>query len=801
MRSSTSLVPLLGSSAQPEQIRHIRELPSRAARHVAWPDWLHPDLVSLFQDRGIDQPWAHQVAAAELAHGGQNTVIGTGTASGKSLAYLMPTVDAIYRGELETEASLRPLDSVVLYLSPTKALAADQQNSIESLGVRGLRVATYDGDTEVAERRWIRDNANFLLTNPDMLHFGILPNHAQWSRFLRRLKYVVVDEAHSYRGVFGSHVSMVLRRLRRVCALYGTSPVFIGASATSATPDATFSKLLGVPAVAVTEDASPHGATEVVLWEPELTDFVGENGAPQRRSSIVETGDLMANLVSSHVRTISFIRSRRGAEAISLYAKRELEEVDASLEPRVAAYRSGYLAEERRDVEARLRDGRLLGVASTPALELGIDIAGLDAVLIAGWPGTRASFFQEIGRAGRAGQSALAVLIASDDPLDTYLVNHPEVIFDSPLEATVFDPHNPYVAGPHLCAAAAESPLTMADAEYFGETNMELLPTLVERGLLRKRPAAWYWTHPQSAAGMVSIRNEGPGPVSLVDGENGTLLGTMDGGLTHFQAHDGAVYTHQGETFIVDELREEDRMVLLHGAAPDYFTQARDITEVEVLEVLRQRQFPDLGIFFGDVKVQTQVISYQRKSVLSNEVLSEEPLDLEARDLFTKAVWFTLTKESLKAAGVDPVILPGSLHAAEHASIGLLPLVATSDRWDIGGVSTAIHPDTGLPTVFVYDGQSGGSGFAERAYDVFEEWLGATREAIMDCECAEGCPSCIQSPKCGNRNNPLDKEGSIKLLGLVLDRLKDARERGDDGVPVGSGSEFTATARVAPSET
>ncbi|MCQ1955492.1 DEAD/DEAH box helicase [Arthrobacter sp. zg-Y826] len=768
-----SLIPLLGGGAEPEQLMHVHHIPARRAVTAPWPEWAHPDVVAAYQRRGIHEPWAHQMEAAEAAHSGQHTIIATGTASGKSLAYQLPVLDAIHRTSLDDRATLEPSGAVALYLAPTKALAADQLAAVKSLQLPTVRAETYDGDTDTGARRWIRDHANLVLANPDMLHFGVLPNHAWWARFFRRLKYVIIDEAHSYRGVFGSNVANLMRRLRRICRYYGADPVFIGASATSAEPSDSFSRLIGAPVTAVTQDRSPHGSTTVALWEPQLTELKGENGARSRRTVVAETADLLANLVAAQVRTIAFIKSRRGAETIATITRRLLDEVHPSLPDRVAAYRSGYLPEERRELERRLRSGELLGIASTSALELGIDISGLDAVLVAGWPGTRASLFQQIGRAGRSGQNALAAFVASDDPLDTYLVHHPEAIFDISVEATVFDPSNPYVLGPHLCAAAAELPITPDERELFGPTAGGLLEQLVDQGYLRRRPSGWFWTHPESAASMVNLRAAGGGPINIVETETGTLLGTMDSPQAQYQAHTGAIYVHQGQTFLVDELNEADHCAMVTRTNPEFYTQARDITQVEVLETDRTSEWNGIQVCFGTVKVTTQVVSYQRKALISNEILGEEPLELEAKELFTKAVWFVIDEKFLVSAGLAPADFPGSLHAAEHASIGMLPLVATSDRWDIGGVSTALHADTEKPTIFVYDGHPGGAGFAERGYEAARIWLAATRDAIRACECDGGCPSCVQSPKCGNKNNPLDKKGAVTLLNVLLDHAPD----------------------------
>ncbi|MCC3272504.1 DEAD/DEAH box helicase [Arthrobacter zhangbolii] len=769
-----SLIPLLGGGAEPEQLMHVHQIPARRAVTAPWPRWAHPDVVAAYRNLGIQEPWAHQMEAAEAAHSGSHTIIATGTASGKSLAYQLPVLDAIHRTSLDDRATLEPSGAVALYLAPTKALAADQLAAVNSLKLPTVRAETYDGDTDTGARRWIRDHANLVLANPDMLHFGVLPNHTWWARFFRRLKYVIIDEAHSYRGVFGSNVANLMRRLRRICRYYGSDPVFIGASATSADPEQSFSRLIGAPVTAVTEDRSPHGSTTVALWEPQLTELKGENGARSRRTVVAETADLLANLVAAQVRTIAFIKSRRGAETISTITRRLLDEVHPSLPGRVAAYRSGYLPEERRELERRLRSGELLGIASTSALELGIDISGLDAVLVAGWPGTRASLFQQIGRAGRSGQDALAAFVASDDPLDTYLVHHPEAIFDISVEATVFDPSNPYVLGPHLCAAAAELPVTPDERELFGPAAAGLLDQLVAQGYLRKRPSGWFWTHPESAASMVNLRAAGGGPINIVESETGTLLGTMDSPQAQYQAHTGAIYVHQGTTYLVDELNEADHCAMVTRTNPEFYTQARDITQVAVLETERTEEWNGIQACFGTVKVTTQVVSYQRKALISNEILGEEPLELEAKELFTKAVWFVIDEKFLVSAGLAPADFPGSLHAAEHASIGMLPLVATSDRWDIGGVSTALHADTEKPTIFVYDGHPGGAGFAERGYEAARTWLTATRDAIRACECEGGCPSCVQSPKCGNKNNPLDKKGAVTLLNVLLEHAPDA---------------------------
>ncbi|MFJ8920613.1 DEAD/DEAH box helicase [Streptomyces sp. NPDC102415] len=758
---------LAAAAGRAARITHTEHLPPRAGTHALWPDRIRPEVISAIGRAGIDHPWTHQATAAEHALDGESVVIATGTASGKSLAYLAPVLSTLLDGSHAPNGR----GTTALYLAPTKALAADQRRAVKELAAplgSAIRPAVYDGDTPVEEREWVRQYANYVLTNPDMLHRGILPSHPRWASFLRSLRFVVIDECHTYRGVFGSHVAQVLRRLRRLCARYGSDPVFLLASATAAQPSVAAGRLTGLPVKEVADDASPRGEMVFALWEPPLTELHGEKGAPVRRTATAETADLLTDLTLQGVRSVAFVRSRRGAELISLIAKERLAEVDRSLPGRVAAYRGGYLPEERRALERALHSGDLLGLAATTALELGIDVSGLDAVVIAGYPGTRASLWQQAGRAGRSGQGALAVLVARDDPLDTFLVHHPEALFQQPVESTVLDPDNPYVLAPHLCAAAAELPLTEADIALFGPAVPELLPQLEAAKLLRRRPTGWHWTRRERAADLTDIRGGGGRPVQIVEEGTGRLLGTVDESAAHTAVHEGAVHLHQGRTYLVRTLDLEDSVALVEEAVPPYSTNARDTTAIAVLETDTEIPWGDGRLCFGSVEVTNQVVSFLRRRLITGEVLGETKLDLPPRTLRTRAVWWTVTEDQLDAARITPEILGGALHAAEHASIGMLPLFATCDRWDIGGVSVPLHPDTLLPTVFVYDGHPGGAGFAERAFHTARTWLTATRQAIASCECEAGCPSCIQSPKCGNGNEPLHKRGAVRLLTELL---------------------------------
>ncbi|NHI20060.1 DEAD/DEAH box helicase [Phycicoccus endophyticus] len=734
---------------------HLEVLAARPPRLAQWPEGVAPAVLAALLGAGVERPWSHQREAIDLASAGTHVVLSTGTASGKSLGYLVPVLASL----AERPASGLSGPSA-LYLSPTKALAADQLARVDRLAVPGVRAATYDGDTPPEERRWVREHANLVLTNPDLLHHSLLPGHERWSRFLRGLRYVVVDECHVYRGVFGSHVAAVLRRLRRVAARYGASPTFVLASATVSDPAEHAARLTGLPVRAVTDDGSPRGAMTFALWEP----AADEEGA--RRSATTEAAALMADLVGHGVQTVAFARSRAGAEALASGARRRLAAEHPQAVESVAAYRGGYLPQDRRELEAGLRAGSLRGLAATNALELGVDVSGLDAVVMAGWPGRRASLWQQAGRAGRSGGESLAVLVAADDPLDGYLVRHPEALFGAPVESTVLDPENPQVLAPHLAAAAAELPLVEDDLGLFGEGSRRLLDVLVESGILRRRPAGWFWARQDRPAAHISLRGASE-VVAVVERRTGRVVGTVDEAAAHSQVHTGAVHVHQGEAWVVTELDLEARVAHVVRGDPGWSTQAESVSRFDILATERSAQRARVVTSFGTVRVTSRVTGFTRR-LPGGEVVGRHALDLPERTLTTKAVWWTVEPEVLTAAGVEEAAVPGALHGAEHAAIGMLPLVATSDRWDVGGVSTARHPDTGLPTVMVFDGYPGGAGFAERASERFQAWVRATRDAVLACPCADGCPACVQSPKCGNGNDPLDKAGAVAVLDLAV---------------------------------
>jgi DEAD/DEAH box helicase domain-containing protein len=733
--------PVLAYGLPPdgEQLVHRQAVPPREPRPAPLPEGLHPGLREALHRGGVDQLWSHQAETWTAAADG-SAVVCTGTASGKSLAFNLPVLDAVAR-DRTTRA---------LYLYPTKALAQDQARALTALGAPNARVAIYDGDTPPTERRQIRRWANVILTNPDMLHVGILPAHSAWADVFANLEFVVVDEAHAYRGVFGAHVANVLARLRRVAAAYGAAPRFLLASATIANPRDAARTLAGHPVRVIDDDGSPGAERDVCVWNPPLLD--AELGI--RASTLGEAATLMVGLVARGQRTIVFAKSRRGCELVHRYARQGLLLNKPELAGRIAPYRAGYTPEQRREIERRLTDGDLLGVVATSALELGVDIGLLDCAVSVGFPGAMASLRQQWGRAGRRGLG-LGMLVAGEDQLDQYLARHPAELLERPAEAAVSNPASPAVLAGHLRCAAAEMPLTDADREHFGEAGLALAETLPE--LLRTPNGLAYRGADHPAAG-VSLRSSSPDSIAVVDEPTGTLLGTVDGARADSTVHEGAVYLHLGEQYLVRSLDHAASVALVSPFDADFYTQPIRYSSTRIVQERASRVVDGATLHFGDIEATEQVTGYQRKRLEDHQPIDVVGLEMPERRFATEAVWYVPDDPP------EGERLLGSLHAAEHAMIGLLPLLAICDRGDIGGLSTDLHPQTGAPTVFVYDGHPGGAGISERGYELFEAWVKRTADLLAQCPCDHGCPSCVQSPKCGNLNEPLDKAGALALL-------------------------------------
>ncbi len=752
----------LVAAAGGDRIVRLERFPHRPARTASTARPL-PTAVA---ERVPASLWSHQAEAIDIARDGRSVAVATGTASGKSLCYQVPVAEAV-------ADRIRPGTALALF--PTKALAHDQLRALEGFAFPGLVAGPYDGDCSPDDRTWVRRHANVVLTNPDMLHQALLPHHARWATFLMRLRYVVLDELHVFRGIFGTHVAHLLRRLRRICDRYGSAPTFVFTSATIGEPERLASALCGVPVTPVTDDGSPRGERLVALWNtPVLDDTTPSTDGRVRASGHGETAAAIAALVEAGHRTIGFCRSRRATEIVAADVRRRLP---PDLSSRVQPYRGGYLAEQRREIELALVRGDLRGVVATNALELGVDIGGLNACVLDGFPGTVASFWQQAGRAGREQQSSLAVLVAGEDQLDQWFMAHPDELFSRSPEPAVINPANPFVLLPHLGCAAFELPLTHDDERFWpglldnGVRELVLDDRMKVRhrprpGASRPEPVA-VWAGRGFPAAGVGLRSGSSGEYRIV-GVDGARVGTVDEGRAFEQVHPGAVYLHQGVAWRVVDLDLVARVATVEPADGTEYTIARSDTSIRIAGVDKLQRVGRAYLALGAVEVASQVVGYQRKEVFTGEVRGTGALDLPSSRLTTRAFWYTVDVRLLLAAGLEPDRWPGTLHAAEHAAIGMLPLFTICDRWDVGGVSTVLQADTGLPTIVVYDGYPGGAGVAELGYEAAGLHLAATLDAVKACPCTTGCPSCVQSPKCGNWNEPLDKPGVVALLAAVL---------------------------------
>jgi DEAD/DEAH box helicase domain-containing protein len=754
-------------------VREAREGPGRA-KLVDPPEELHPEVLAALSRLEIERLYSHQAEAVYASWEGP-TIVTTGTASGKSLCFNLPTLDVLVRDPRAR----------ALYLYPTKALAQDQARALASFGLtKQVRPAIYDGDTPREARGEIRRRANVVLTNPDMLHVGILPNHPAWAELFANLAVVVVDEAHVYRGVFGSHVANVLRRLRRIAAAYGTSPRFLLTSATIANPVELAERLTGLQDFSLIDvDGSPAPGRQIAVWNPPLTD----EDLGQRRSALAEAAELLARLVRDGARLICFMKSRKGVEVLHKLLVADLEEDDPELARRVAPYRAGYTSQQRRELEGRLVRGELRAVITTDALELGIDIGELDAAVVVTFPGTVASLRQMWGRAGRRGRG-LAVYVAGEDALDQFFCRHPDDFLERPVEAAILDHENAQIFRPHLLCAAHEGPLSGEDAKFLGPRWEAHAEVLQSAGELRRRTVG---VRPESTgakesgrggantyvprdsggypAAEVSLRSASPDSFAIVDVASGELLGSTEAARAHSTVHEGAIYLHLGRSFEVRELDLERRRALVAPFDGDWYTQPKRVTDTAIERLLDRRETLGVTLSFGEVSVTDTVLAYQRRRLSEHAPVELVGLDLPPTSFSTQALWFELSSAALGLGEAIPLeALLGALHATEHAQIAVLPLIAMCDRWDIGGLSTNLHPQTGGATIFIYDGHPGGIGITRTAFQRFEELCRDAHRLIAECPCASGCPSCVQSPKCGNLNEPLSKAGARLLLERML---------------------------------
>ena len=750
---------LLDRGRADSRLVHDRRTLAQQPLLVPLPGDLDPRVQDALERAGIDSLYLHQRDAFQSAFA-RTTIVTTGTASGKSLCFQLPTLET-----LVTDPAAR-----ALYLYPTKALAQDQARSLHSFGLtQQIRPAIYDGDTPAADRPALRRRSNLVITNPDMLHVGILPHHANWRELFANLAFVVIDEAHVYRGVFGSHVAGVLRRLRRVAAIHGSQPRMLLASATIANPVDHATGLTGLRDIGLIDnDSAPLPERRTAIWNPPLVDAQ----AGTRASTLGEAAELLAELVANGVRTICFMKSRRGVELI---LRMTADRLPPGLAERIAPYRAGYTPQQRHEIEARLVSGQLLGVVSTDALELGIDIGELDAAICVTFPGTVASLRQMWGRAGRRGRG-LAVYVAGEDALDQFFARHPDEFLGRPVEAAVIDPSSPEILGEHLLCAAHEAPLTESDAAYFGEDVIDRARLLAEAGLLRERASGFVLADPSDyPAARVALRSASPDSFLLIDASSGEVLGTIEAARAYSTVHDGAIYLHLGRSYLVLELDPDTRRAILEPATGSYFTQPKHESMIYIERLIETRVTHGVRLSYGQVVYSETVLGYQRKSLQDHTVIDFQSLDMPTTEFGTRALWYELDMLSGGPGARGPLAasaaeafpadqLLGSLHALEHAQIAVLPLIAMCDRWDIGGLSTNAHPQTGGPAIFIYDGHPGGIGISRRGYSGFDRLVDDAQRLLGECPCASGCPSCVQSPKCGNLNEPLSKRGALELL-------------------------------------
>ncbi|NLN76727.1 MAG: DEAD/DEAH box helicase [Armatimonadetes bacterium] len=755
MDASAFLENIEASSGYRHQIVCSKRLPARSAAYGQVFPPLPEQTARSLAAMGIDRLYSHQAEAVQAVRNGENIVVVTATASGKTLCYNIPVIESL---ELDKNAR-------ALYIFPTKALAQDQLGKIKLYDLPFIKAATYDGDTSRKERPFIKAISNIVITNPDMLHIGILPYHTTWAELFRNLKYVVIDEIHTYRGIFGAHVSNVIRRLRRIADHYGASPQFVCASATVAAPQQLMLDITGCDARVIDRDGSPSGEKYFLFWNPPFLEAKGD-----RKSANSEAVYLLTQLVTSGIRSIIFTKARKTAELIFRNARTALRDRKSPYADRIMAYRAGYTPAERREIERMLFSGELIGVTSTTALEVGVDIGGLDAVVMTGYPGSIASAWQQAGRSGRGSEQSMAVLVANNDPIDQYLMRNPDYFFGGTHERAIVDNQNPFVLADHLQCAAHELPLRNEEIEsLFGERSWEALGALEELGRLSFN-GKWYWPSSHYPASGVNIRSSSSMQFTIVSvDQGGKTLGTVDGPSAFEVLHPGAVYLHAGDSYVVTRLDIDDTAAYVERSEVNYYTTPGSHVRVEVEQTIEDKTIDKANIRLGSVRVTHQVTHFWKKRLLGESIIDRTELDLPEVDLHTESVWIPLPAELTREAAMRGFDLLGAIHAIEHAAIGILPLIALCDRNDIGGVSHPSHPDAdGLASIFIYDGRAGGVGIARAAFDNIGQVLTTTLKSIDDCACEDGCPGCIQSPKCGNNNQPLDKDGAVFLLSELL---------------------------------
>ena len=741
-----------------DNIAHVETIPAKKASFKKVEN-LNEKIVEYLDSRDV-KLYNHQAETYDAIKNNENVIITTPTASGKTLAFNLPIM----------ETMIDDMEATALYIYPAKALSNDQLHVLENLE-RELEIdinpRTYDGDTPRGEKKGIRENSRIVLTNPYQLHL-ILSWHHQWSRFYKNLKYIVIDESHYYKGVFGSNVAFLIKRLKRIANFYGSHPQFILSSATLANPLELANRLTGEEFTLVDEDASPSGEKDFILYNP-FRNYRRNKVNMQNSPSVhMETESIFIYMMLKGIQTLCFTVSRKTTELIAMWAKKDMTKIKGKLAHRIAAYRAGYQAQERREIEEGLKSGKYLGVTCTNALELGINIGSLDAVIISGYPGTMISTWQQSGRAGRSNQKSLAILIAFENQLDQYFMNNPTFFFDKPHENAIIDLTNPILQEAHLLCAAKELPLKKGEVKKYFGIDEGILDELVSKKDLHKNIRGDYmYPYDDNPALDHSLDQISGQEFKVMN--NGRLLETMERSQVYREAHEGAILINKGDTYVVNSVNLKNGFVNVSQKTVDYHTMVLNRTEINIEKKLSRTKYGDLTIHFGELTVREDYFKY--KKMQFSKAIGTYPLDLPPLKFKTKGLWFTIPKQ-VKDTLEDMFpneeeVFAGGLHGAEHALIGLFPLHTMCDRFDIGGLSTNYHDDTQEATIFIYDGYEGGIGITEKAVDVFVELLKSTIDLLENCNCKSGCPACIYSPKCGNDNKPLHKNATKYILNYM----------------------------------
>jgi len=749
------------------QISHIEHIPELRARFENLDKPLRKRLERWLNNNNI-KLWRHQADAINSIRKGNNTVVVTSTASGKSLCYNLPVLDSLLNNEKST----------ALYIFPTKALARDQYTNLKKIladiNIKQYRIGVYDGDTAPNEKRQVLTNANIIITNPYGLHFYLPWFKQKWRRVCNNLKYIILDEIHVYRGIFGSNYAFLLRRLKRILDTFDVKPIWILSSATINKPKGFCEKLIGEEFVVIDKDDSPSGAKQVILWDLPYDKISGKY-----RSAHQETKNLFTTHLKykNGIQTLTFTLSRKMAELQAIWARKALP----LLKNKIYSYRAGISKTKRREIEENFKNKKILGISSTNALELGIDIGSLDATICSGFPGTLSSFKQQIGRSGRGSELSISTFIPMQNPLDLFYVHNPDQLFGKIQEEILITLKNKYIIKNHLCCAAKEIPLNIDEYKKFGIEEKESFKTYIEDlisdSLLMKRGDKYYWKgefFPNEKYGLNSLSSKNY-KVILRRTCKDELLTVEDESYVFRDLHPGAVYLYEAESYVVEDLDLEEKIVRILRADVEFYTQSLKHTEITPLEIQTQRKIDpnkDIEKFYGRVKVEHEYYSYKVIDTLTQEIISRHPLEnIPIIEFESQAVWFTIPFEFQKELELEGFDLGGTIHAIEHAMIAMAPALAQISRWDLGGVSIDFDPVKQQPVIYIYDAYRGGIGISEQLYFNLTELLNLSFKLIQSCSCksSNGCPACIMSPKCGNSNDPLDKEGALFLLSKLLD--------------------------------